>query len=118
MGRDWPSEPRLMQKYQLRNEQAWLAVGSLMIVATVALAFALVYMQDVMVPFVLSIFVTVVVSPVFDFQVTRWHLPKWIAVLTTLLLVLAMLALMGYLLIVAIQMMVRAAGEYSDQVSP
>jgi AI-2 transport protein TqsA len=105
-----------MQKSSLRNEQVWLAVGSLMILATVTLAFALVYMQDVMVPFVLSIFVTVMVSPVFDFQVTRWHVPKWIAVLTTLLLVLAMLALMGYLLIVAIQMMVRAAGEYSSQV--
>jgi AI-2 transport protein TqsA len=106
-----------MQKLQLRNEQAWLAVGSLMILATVALAFALVYMQDVMVPFVLAIFVTVVVSPVFDFQVTRWHVPRWIAVVTTLLLVLAMLSLLGYLLIVAIQMMVRAAGEYSDQVT-
>jgi AI-2 transport protein TqsA len=106
-----------MRNPNLRNEQAGLAVGSLMIVATVALAFALVYTRDVMVPFVLAIFVTVVVSPVFDFQVTRWRVPRWIAVLTTLLLVLAMLSLLGYLLIVAIQMMVRAAGGYVHQVA-
>jgi AI-2 transport protein TqsA len=105
-----------MRNPSLRNEQVWLAVGSLMIVATVALAFALVYTQDVMVPFVLAIFITVLVSPVFDFQVTRWRAPRWIAVLTTLLLVLALLGLLGYILIVAIQMMVRAAGEYSQQV--
>ena len=105
-----------MRNPNLRNEQVWLAVGSLMIVATVALAFALVYTRDVMVPFVLAIFITVLVSPVFDFQVTRWRAPKWIAVLTTLLLVLALLGLLGYILIVAIQMMVHAAGEYSQQV--
>jgi len=105
-----------MRNSNLRNEQVWLAVGSLMIVATVALAFALVYTRDVMVPFVLAIFITVVVSPVFDFQVTRWRAPRWFAVLTTLLLVLALLALLGYVLIVAIHAMVRAAGEYSQQV--
>ena len=105
-----------MRNPTLRNEQVWLAVGSLMIVATVALAFALVYTRDVMIPFVLAIFITVVVSPVFDFQVRHWRAPRWIAVLTTLLLVLALLAVLGYVLIVAIHAMVRAAGEYSQQV--
>jgi AI-2 transport protein TqsA len=105
-----------MKSDKLRDEQIWLAVGSLMILATVALAFALVYTRDVMVPFVLAIFVTVVVSPLFDFQVMRWHAPRWFAVLTTLLVVLALLTLLGYILIVAIQQMVHAAGEYSQQV--
>ena len=105
-----------MKSDELRSEQTWLAVGSLMIIATVALAFALVYTRDVMVPFVLAILVTVVVAPIFDFQVVRWHAPRWIAVLTTLMLVLALLALLGYILIVAIQAMVHTAGEYSQQV--
>jgi predicted PurR-regulated permease PerM len=105
-----------MKNTELRDEQVWLAVGSLMIVATVALAFALVYMRDVMVPFVLAILITVVVSPVFDFQVVRWRAPRWIAVVTTLLVVLALLALLGYILIVAIHTMVHAAGDYSQQV--
>ena len=87
-----------------------------MILATVALAVALVYTRDVMIPFVLAIFITAVVSPLVDFQVTRWHAPRWIAVVTTLLLVLALLALLGYVLIVAIQTMVHAASEYSQQV--
>lgn len=105
-----------MKNIELRNEQIWLAVGSLMILATVALATALIYTRVVMIPFVLAIFITAVVAPLVDFQVNRWRLPKWFAVLTTLMLVLAMLTLMGAALIVAVQTMVHAAGDYSKQV--
>ncbi len=101
----------------LRNEQVWLTVGSLMILAAVALAGALVYTRDVMIPFVLAIFITTVVSPVVDFQVVRWRAPSWIAISSTLLLVLAIMALLGVLLIVAVQTIVHAAGEYSEQVA-
>jgi AI-2 transport protein TqsA len=105
-----------MRNAELRNEQVWLAVGSLMILATVALAVALAYTRDVMIPFVLAIFITTVVAPLADFQVKRWRLPGWMAVMTTLLLVLVMLALIGVVLIVAVQTMVHAAGDYSQQV--
>ena len=105
-----------MKNADIRNEQIWLVVGSLMILATVALATVLVYTRDVMVPFVLAIFITAAVAPLVDFQITRWRFPNWIAVLTTLLLVLAMLTLMSVVLIVAVQTMVRVANEYSEQV--
>src|SRR6476660_3954154 len=101
---------------ELRNEQIWLVVGSLMIIATVALAAALIYTRDVMIPFVLAIFITAAVAPLVDIQVSRWHFPGWIAVLSTLLLVLAVLSLMGVVLIAAVEAIVRTANEYSDQV--
>jgi AI-2 transport protein TqsA len=105
-----------MKNAQLRNEQIWLVVGSLMILATVALAGALLYTRDVMIPFVLAIFITAAVAPLVDFQVTRWRLPNWLAVFITLLLVLAVLALLSVVLIVAVQTMIDAAREYSKQV--
>jgi AI-2 transport protein TqsA len=101
---------------EVRNEQTWLVVGSLMIIATVALAAALIYTRDVMVPFVLAIFITAAVAPLVDIQVTRLRLPSWLAVLTTLVLVLAALALMGVLIIAVVQAIVRLANEYSHQV--
>jgi AI-2 transport protein TqsA len=101
---------------ELRDEQVRLIVGSLMVLATVILGAALVYTRNVMIPFVLAIFITAVIAPVADFQVVRWHFPKWLAVVTTLLLVLALLALMGTLLIVTVQTMVEVAGAYSQQV--
>jgi AI-2 transport protein TqsA len=99
-----------------RNEQVSLAVGSLMILAAVTVAAALVYTRDVMVPFVLAIFITTAVSPVVDFQVVRWRIPAWIAIPVALLLVLTVLALLGVILIVAIQTVVHVAGEYSERV--
>lgn len=105
-----------MKDSQLRNEQIWLVVGSLMVLATVALAAALSYTREVMIPFVLAIFITAAVGPVVDFQVRRWRFPNWLAVLTTLTLVLTMLALVGFVLILAVQTMYRTASEYSAQV--
>src|SRR4051812_31438579 len=102
---------------QVRNEQVWLAVGSLMVLATVALAVALVYTRDVTIPFVLSIFITAAVGPIVDYQVRRWRVPSVLAVLTTLLLVFAMLTLIGGILVVAVQTMVHAATEYGAQVN-
>lgn len=106
-----------MRNSQLRNEQVWLVVGSLMILATGMLAMALSYTRAVTVPFILAIFITAVVAPVVDYQVNRWRLPKWFAVLTALLVVLALLTFMGVGLIIAIQSMVQSAGEYSSQVA-
>jgi AI-2 transport protein TqsA len=105
-----------MNNSEVRREQIWLAVGSLMIVATIALAAALVYTRDVMIPFVLAIFITAVMGPLVDFQVRRWRLPTWLAVLTTLIVVLILLALAGVALIVAVQTTYRVAGQYSAQV--
>ncbi len=105
-----------MENRTVRSEQIWLAVGSLMILATVALAVALIYTRDVMIPFVLAIFVTTVVAPMFDYQVTHMHFPRWLAVATTLLMVLAVLSLFGLALIATIQSMVSIASEYGDQV--
>ena len=105
-----------MERKHLRSEQVWLAVGSLMILATVALAFALVYTRDVMIPFVLAIFITTVVAPFFDYQVTRLRFPRWVAVVTTLLVVGALLSLLSLALIATVQSMIGIAREYGQQV--
>ena len=109
-------EPQTVIPTNLRQEQVWLVVGSLMILATVALAFALLFTRDVMIPFVLAIFVTTMVSPLVDFLVLRWRLPGWLAILIALLVVLAMLTALSLALIAAVQTIVHTAGEYSKEV--
>jgi AI-2 transport protein TqsA len=56
------------------------------------------------------------VGPVVDFQVRRWRFPTWLAVLTTLAVVLMLLAAVGFVLIVAVQTMYHTANDYSTQV--
>lgn len=104
-----------MEHRRLRTEQVWIAVCSLMILATVALAFALVYTRDVMIPFVLAIFITTVVAPLFDYQVTRLRFPRWAAIVTTLLVVAALLGLLSLAFVAAFQAMIDVAREYGEQ---
>ena len=101
----------------LRQEQVWLVVGSLMILATVALAGALLYTRDVMIPFVLAIFIATMVSPLVDLLVLRWRLPAWLAILVAMLVVLSVLMLLSVAMIVTVQTIVRTADEYSAEVA-
>jgi AI-2 transport protein TqsA len=101
----------------LRDEQVWLAVGSLMILAVVALAGALFYTRAVMIPFVVAIFITTAVSPIVDRLVVRFHVPGWLAIFVALILVLAILVLLGAALAVTVQTVVRTADEYTAQVA-
>ncbi len=97
-----------------REEQIWLAVGSLVILALVAVGVLLSYTQGVMIPFVLAVFVAVVVSPIVDFLVVRWHVPQSIAVLLAVLVVLGILVCFGLFMISAVQTVIATAGQYSE----
>jgi AI-2 transport protein TqsA len=100
----------------VRDEQIFLALGSLMILAAVAIAVSLYYTQDVMIPFVLAIFVTTMVSPLVDFLVVRGRVPGWLAIVLALLLVVGVLTLLGLALMVAVQAIVHTADEYTAKV--
>ena len=61
-----------------RSDNTWLNTASIMILATVAVAGALYFTGPVMVPFVLAIFISYLVSPLVDFLRVRIRLPKWV----------------------------------------
>ncbi len=94
-----------------RNEQIWLAVGSLMIIAVVALAAGLVYTKVVLVPFVLAVFLTTVVVPIVDFQVLRCKIPQSLATVLALVIVVAFLSVFGMFLIGAVDAIVSYGGR-------
>ena len=70
-----------------RTEQTWLTVGSLMIIAVVALAAGLIFTRVVLVPFILAVFLAMVVMPVVDFQVLRCRIPQSLATVFALLII-------------------------------
>jgi len=96
-----------------RQEQTWLTTASLVILAAVALATALIYTRAVMVPFVVALFIVALVSPVEDFQVKWLRLPRLIAIPVTLLVVIAVIAAVFLVIAQATTIIVSTAGEYS-----
>jgi len=102
-------------KEKLRDEQSWLATGALCVLATVALGFILSWSRDVMVPFVLAIFVSSMVAPVLDFLVVKWNFHHSTSVVITLLIIVVVLISMSVLLLNSIQTAVDQSEEYSGQ---
>jgi len=99
-----------------RNEGVWLATTSLVILAGVALAFALAYTRAIMIPFVLALFIVTIVSPVLDFQVLYLRFPRFIAVLTTLVIVVAVIALISFLVAGAVHTVAMEAVQVKADV--
>jgi len=95
------------------TEQNVLVTASLVVLAVVALAAALIYTRAVMIPFVVALFIVALVAPIEDFQVKKLRLPRIIAVVVTLLVVLSVIALVSLFVYQAAQTIVSTAGEYS-----
>ncbi len=99
---------------KLRDEQNWLIIGSLCVLALVAIGFSLHYTRGVLIPFVFAIFVASVVSPLVDFQVVRLRFSRAAAVAVTLLVVVTALVGFGLLVLETLQIVVRSAGAYTS----
>jgi AI-2 transport protein TqsA len=80
-----------------RSDYSLLTTVSIMVLAAVAIAVALIYTRPVMVPFVLAIFVSYLVSPVVDFLRVRLRLPRVAAVAIALLIAAGLFTLLGLL---------------------
>jgi predicted PurR-regulated permease PerM len=94
-------------------EQNWLITISLVIMAVVTLAAALIYTRTVMIPFVVALFIAALVSPIEDFQVRRLRIPRVIAIIVTLLVVLSVIALVSLFVAQAIRTIAYTAQDYS-----
>jgi AI-2 transport protein TqsA len=76
-----------------KEEKNWVITVSLVILAVVALATALIYTRPIMIPFVVALFIVALVSPIEDFQVKWLRLPRAVAIVVTLLIVLFFITL-------------------------
>lgn len=99
---------------EIRKEQNWLIVISLGILALLATGFILNYSRSVLIPFVLAIFISLLISPLLDYQILKLKIPRSLAIIFTLLIVMIMLVLLFFLIIQAVQMIYSTLSSYSD----
>ncbi|MCB9682511.1 MAG: AI-2E family transporter [Alphaproteobacteria bacterium] len=72
---------------ELGREQQLIVTGSLLMLAAVALSFALYWTASLMVPFVLSIMVSYLVAPLVDVLQVRLGAPRWAAILAAFVVI-------------------------------
>lgn len=92
----------------METKKYWLYGGeirtlSTVIIACVALAFALNYTRHILIPFVLSIFLYFILSPIQIFLVRKLKFPRSLALLSTFIVVFLVLSLIFLLMSSAIQ---------------
>jgi AI-2 transport protein TqsA len=98
----------------IKKEHDWLVTSSIIIIVVVAIGVTLIFARSILIPFVLAVFIYLVVSPLLDFQILRLKIPRPIAITTTLLVVLTILVLLCILASEAIQTILSTAGKYTD----
>jgi AI-2 transport protein TqsA len=97
-----------------KEEMNWVITVSLAILAVVALATALIYTRAVMIPFVVALFIVALVSPIEDFQVKLLRLPRAVAIVVTLLIVLFFITLVTLSLAQVGRTIASTATGYSE----
>lgn len=88
----------------------------LLILSAVAIAASLYWTQPVMVPFVLAIFLAILLSPLIELQVRTLRLPRALAVASALTLGYVFLGLVGWLVYASVEQMAENADVYQKQI--
>lgn len=105
----------MLQLRDLPEERTWLVTASLIVIAAVAGAAALVYTRPVMVPFVLAVFFYYLVLPLVDYLELHLKVPRWASVLLTLAVVTVLLGLLGLLITVSTSGLLDSADIYRQK---
>jgi len=92
-------------------------VACLVILTTIAVAAALYWLQPVLIPFVLALFIALGLSPLVDLQIRVLRLPRPVALLATLLLVALLFALVGLVFSASVTRLADSAGTYEAQLN-
>ncbi len=109
--------PRERPTPEGREELVWLSTVSLLVLAAVAAGAALIYTRAVMVPFVLAILFTYLVSPIVDGMQTRLRMPRGISIFVALLIVLGIMTLLVLLITVSTDGLTESAPIYRERLS-
>lgn len=101
-----------MSSIDLSREQGLLVTASLVLLAAVAMSFALSWASSMAVPFVLALFVTYLVLPIVDWLQLRLRTPRWIAILAAFFVLLGGGALLTLLIASSITDLVEHGDTY------
>ncbi|MDP7287632.1 MAG: AI-2E family transporter [Phycisphaerae bacterium] len=98
------------------DHHQWTQTVCLVILSTVAVAISLRWLEPVLVPFVLAIFITLGMSLLIDLQMRHLHMPRLPAMLITIVVGLLVLGVFGLLVFKAVNQLNDNAGVYGEQI--
>ena len=96
------------------HERNWLITVSIMIMALLSIGFMAMFAKSILVPFVIALFIIIMVSPLMDFLTFKCKLPGPLTSIISLLVVLAVWLLVFTFIYQAINTIIATTGMYSN----
>ncbi len=96
------------------TEQGILVTGSLLVIAAVAITVSLIWARAVMVPFVLALLLTYMVTPMVDLLQTRLRVPRFLALLAAFLVIAGGVTVLVLLLVTSVEGLADNAAQYEQ----
>jgi|TARA_B110000495_G_C23018543_1_gene603793 AI-2 transport protein TqsA len=90
--------------------------ASLLILALVAIAFALNYARPFMIPFVLALLIRILIDPIINFQINKLRVHRLIAVFVSLLLIVFLFMIIVPFLLGSVATFLESANDYNTKV--
>ena len=89
---------------------------SLLIIAIVAVAFALYFTRPIMIPFVLALFVRLLIDPIIDFQIKNLRVHRSVAILVSVFLIIGSFMIIIPFITDSVVIFLRSANDYNIKV--
>ena len=98
------------------KEKNQLMTISLVIIAVVAVAFALYFTRPIMIPFVLALFVRLLIDPIIDFQIKNLRIHRAIAIIVSIVLIIGLFVIIIPFISDSVATFLRSADDYNYKV--
>ena len=98
------------------KENNQLITISLVIIAIVAVAFALYFTKPIMIPFILALLVRILIDPIIDFQTKNLKVHRTIAILVAVVIIIGLFMIIIPIIIDSLAIFLRSADDYNSKV--
>ena len=100
----------------INSESNKFITFSLLILAMVAVAFALNFTKPIMIPFVLALLIRILIDPIIDFQTNNLNVHRIVAVFVSLILIVFLFIIIVPLIVGSVATFLGSANEYNAKV--
>lgn len=97
------------------NNNSKAITSSLILIAIIASAMALIYTKSIMIPFVLSLFIAFIIAPLINYLQVKWKFPRFISITFTILVIFLGLFVLSLLITSSIKASLNNIDEYKQR---
>ncbi len=98
------------------KERNQIITISLFILAVVAVAFALYFTRPIMIPFILALFIRILIDPVIDFQIKNLRVHRPVAIIISIILIIGTFMIIIPFIVDSLVIFLRSADDYNSKV--